>query len=57
MYKRYIGNTGKFYRVDDAELPARDRRMAESPPEPYHPPQRPQPPHLSPLRIGSAENS
>ena len=27
MYNRYIGNTGKFYRVDDDELPARDARQ------------------------------
>lgn len=27
MYNRYIGNTGKFYRIDDDNLPARDARQ------------------------------
>lgn len=27
MYNRYIGNTGKFYRIDDDNLPAQDARQ------------------------------
>ena len=34
VYNRYIGNTGKFYRIDDDELPHRDAR--------HYPPQTPQ---------------
>ena len=38
VYKRYIGNTGKFYRIDDKELPDRDRRMTEAVPQAAPPP-------------------
>ena len=38
MYNRYIGNTGKFYRVEDVE------RMPPPPPSPPLPPLPPSPP-------------
>ena len=31
MYNRYIGNTGKFYRVDDSSLPEIDARHYPEP--------------------------
>lgn len=45
MYNRYIGNTGKVYRVDDSRLPEIDERQypAPQPQESYIP--QPQPVH------------
>ncbi|MBR6653963.1 MAG: hypothetical protein IKL27_04420 [Oscillospiraceae bacterium] len=34
MYNRYIGNTGKVYRIDDSSLPEIDARHYPAPPEP-----------------------
>ncbi len=40
MYNRYIGNTGKFYRVDDSRLPQIDeRQFPVSQPQESHIPQ------------------
>lgn len=36
MYNRYIGNTGKFYRVNDDELPVRDDHQFTPQPAPIH---------------------
>lgn len=50
MYNRYIGNTGKFYRVDDEALPLHDARQyphsaAEKLPAKSNAPGSNQPPH------------
>ena len=34
MYNRYIGNTGKVYRIDDSSLPEIDARHYPAPSEP-----------------------
>ncbi len=46
MYNRYIGNTGKFYRVDDDELLQHDTRQSpQEQPTAFTPVQQPRPQH------------
>ena len=62
MYNRYIGNTGKVYRVDDSSLPELDARHYPTQPEPNIPPsppphfqQQPKPQSVSPFPFPGKE--
>jgi len=52
VYNRYIGNTGKVYRIDDSSLPEIDARHYPAPPEPDIPPSAPI--HSTPRRNQSS---